>query len=425
MVVVMAAASFALYFWGAGRSFGYDEANTVGTFVRQGDLLRPFNTQAVFNNHPLFSFAETVVGKLASTDEPVMRLLPALFGAATVALFAWWAQRRYGTLAAVSGAIVLATCPLFVTEVRQARGYAVVAFAALVASIVLVDDIRSRRGRVVYVVAVAAGVATHLYMLIVVAAHVAYLLARRPLDRRRVADVALGVAVGGIAYIGLWRAMIDGAEERGNRYRPEFPSDLARDLLGRHSVAITALAILAAVAGWTLVRRRELVAALTLPVVLVWFVWQVVQPTDLYPRFLIAAALPLAATVAWSVHRHGWLAPLAVTGAVFALVTQRDDLRREPPIRDAAVVVASARELGLRPCAMGFPAIGAYTEAPPRYTNISQVPDCDVVVQVNVFGDPRMEQLKAVYPHAWVFRGQRVVSTVSREDLEAAFRGFD
>jgi hypothetical protein len=43
-----------LYLWGAGRSFAYDEANTVGTFVRQGGLLRPFTAQAVFNNHPLF-----------------------------------------------------------------------------------------------------------------------------------------------------------------------------------------------------------------------------------------------------------------------------------------------------------------------------------------------------------------------------------
>ena len=421
LVAALGLAAFVLYFWGAGRSFAYDEANTVGTFVRPGDLLRPFNTQAVFNNHPLFSFVSTVIGRVASTDEPWMRLLPALLGAATVAVFVWWAGRRYGWAPALAGAAVLATSPVFVGEVRQARGYATVAFCALVASIVLIDDRRTRAARVVYVVAIAIAVATHLYALLFVLAHGGYVIARRPLDWRRLVDMALGVAFGGLAYVGLWRTMLDASEERGHRYRPTFAEDAARDLLAGGGIAMVVLAGLLAIACWHLGRRLEVIVAVLLPLAALAFVWQVQRPTDLYVRFLIAAALPVAAGVTWAVHRHRWLLPLALGVAVASLASQLDEYREEPPVRQAAQYVAGARALGLRPCAMGFPAIGAYTDVPVRYTNISQVPDCDVVVQVNTFGDGRMAALKAEYSYDWTFLRQRIVSSVSREELEAAF----
>lgn len=422
LAAVAGVAAFTLYFWGAGRSFAYDEANTVGTFVRQGDLLRSFNTQAVFNNHPLFSFLSTAIGSVASTDEPWMRLLPAGLGAATVALFAWWAARRYGWRAAVGGAAVLATTPVFVGEVRQARGYAVVVFCALVASILLVDEVRSRSGRIAYVLAIAIAVSTHLYVLLVVLAHAGFVIARRPVEVRRLVGMGLGVGLGGLAYVGLWRTMLDASEERGRRYHAGFVWDATRELLGGGGLAMVLLLVPLAVAARHLMRRREVVLALGLPFAAVLLVWQVQRPTDLYVRFLIAAALPIAAGVAWAVHRRGWLLPFALVAAVLALVGQLDEYREEPPVRQAAEYVAGARALGLRPCAMGFPAIGAYTEPPVRYTNISQVPDCDVVVQVNTFGDDRMEALKAEYPYDWTFLRQRIVSAVPREELE---RGFE
>lgn len=421
LAAVTGTASFALYVWGAGRSFAYDEANTVGTFVRPGNLLRPFTTQAVFNNHPLFSFLSTLIGRVASTGEPWMRLLPTGLGAATVALFAWWASRRYSWQAAVAGASVLATTPVFLSEVRQARGYAIVAFCALVASIVLVDEVRSRAGRLVYVLAIAIALGTHLYVLLVVVAHAGYIVSRRPIAVRRLVDMAMGVALGGLVYVDLWRAMLDASDERGRRYHATFPVEATRELLGGGGLALVLLLIPLAAAGWTLLRRRELLLALGLPLLVVLLVWQVQRPTDLYVRFLIAAALPVAAAVTWAVHRHPRLLPIALAGAAVALHGQLDVYRTEPPIRQAAHYVAGARALGLRPCAMGYPAIGAYTDVPVRYTNISQVPDCDVVVQVNTFGDERMEALKAEYPYSWTFRGQRIVSAVPRDQLERAF----
>jgi len=100
----------------------------------------------VFNNHPLFSFAETVIARISSSGEPWMRLLPVLLGAGTVALFAWWSGRCFGWVAALAGSAVLATAPIFVVEVRETRGYALVAFCALVSSILLIDKVDTPAG---------------------------------------------------------------------------------------------------------------------------------------------------------------------------------------------------------------------------------------------------------------------------------------
>jgi len=190
--------------------------------------------------------------------------------------------------------------------------------------------------------------------------------------------------------------MIDSAQARGHQYHPAFAADVTKGLLGRSAVPMILLALLLVVAARDLLRRREIVAALSLPGVAVVGIWMVVQPTDLYPRFLIAAVLPVAAAVAWAVRRQRWLLPVALVAAASALAAQHHDFQVEPPIREAAQLVASARELGLRPCAMGYPAIGAYTEPPVRFTDIAQVPDCDVVVQVNTFGDEIMDRPRAL-----------------------------
>lgn len=424
LVAVSGVAAFSLYFYAARRSFTYDEANTIGTFVREGDLLRPFRTQAVFNNHPIFSFAETVIARISSSGEPWMRLLPALLGAGTVALFAWWSGRRLGWVAALAGSAVLATAPIFVVEVRQARGYALVVFCALVASILLVDDVDTPAGRIGYAAAIAVGVGTHLYVLLVVLAHIGYLIARRPLDRARLGGAAIGVGLGGLAYLGMWRSIIDSARARGHQYHHAFATDVTKGLLGRSAAPMVLLALLLVVAARDLLRRREILTALALPGVAVAGIWMVVRPTDLYPRFLIAAVLPVAAAVAWAVCRHRWLLPVAILASASALAAQHHDFQVEPPIREAAQLVAAARELGLRPCAMGYPAIGAYTEPPARFTDVAQVPDCDVVVQVNTFGDEIMDRLRSHYPQHWVFRNQKVVSAVPRSKLLHSFDGF-
>ncbi|MDQ1519463.1 MAG: hypothetical protein QOI55_536 [Actinomycetota bacterium] len=418
-------AAFALYYVGAGRPFGYDEAETVGNFVRQGSLLRPFQRQIVFNNHPMFSFALVLMRHVGGIGEAWMRLLPALLGAATVGLFAWWAQRRYGPRAAVAGALVLATCPLFASQVRQARGYALIVFCALVASIVLVDDVRSRAGRITYVVAMAIAVGTHLYALLVVLGHLGFVLARPRARDARVTDaiqVALPVMLGSLAYIGIWRGMKQVASLNRGYNHPAFPSQVLHGLLGRGLVSIAILVVLLGLAARDLLRRPEILAAVVLPVAGLLWIWKIDQPRELYPRFMIAAALPIAAVVAWSVHRHPrWLAA-AIVAAVALLVPQFGSWNHEPPVKATARYVDAARSLGLRPCAFSPWPLGAYTALPRQLTRVQDAPACDVVVQVGAFGRALVPSLRTQFAYSWSNHGLAVLSRVPRVQLLSAVK---
>jgi uncharacterized membrane protein len=420
LAIALGGAAFALAFANSGRSFGYDEANTIASFVRPGGLLRPFTAQRVFNNHPLFSFLLVLQSHLTPTSERWMRLLPALCAAATVALFAWWAARRWGTASALGGAAVLATAPLFVFEVRQARGYALLVLASLVASVLLVDDVRGRGGDVGYPLAIAVAVGTHLYALLVVISHAAFLLARRPVDRVRLAQLAGGTALGGLVYAWMLRGMIHNARARGRVYRADLPSHLFRETLGGRTIAIELVSVLLAVAAFHLVRRVDLVAALLAPLAVGVFLWRVQQPYDLYARFFVVAVLPVAAAVAWGIGRHPTLLPIALVAAAIAVVPELHPPPHFQPVRELASFVTDARRMGLRPCAGNSGPLAAYTAAPPLFRSLDDTNRCDVVVQLGGDAHTLIDVAARRYPYRWSSGGNVVLSRVPRATLEAA-----
>jgi hypothetical protein len=420
--VVAAVVACCFYLWHASRPFGYDEAETVGNFVRQGSLLRPFTHQIVFNNHPMMSFLLVLVGSVAGYHETAMRVLPAVLGAATVGVFAWWADRRYGWAGAIGGAAVLATVPLFVEQARQARGYMLIVFCALVASIVLVDDVRSRAGRVVYVAAIATAVATHLYAGLVVLAHAGYILGELRTRRWRLVDLAVGVAIGALAYVAIIRKMIEVARDSRGVAHPEFPRLVGHGLLGEHRLAMWVLLGFAAVCAIGLARRRDVVLAAALPAAAVLWVWKVNEPLYLYARFLVPAALPLAAAVAWALKRWPWLLPVALLAAWSVLQPQFEGLDREPPVKHLAQLVDHARARGLQPCAFSPWALGAYTELPPQVRKVDAARGCDVIVQVGGFTAGLVPRLRDRYAYAWRVGNGIVLSQVPRAELETAPR---
>src|SRR5205807_1447450 len=61
--------AFVAYLPGLGRSLDFDSAETVGGFIRHGPPWAVFHEQAVFNNHPLFSFIEQLVRVLAGRTD--------------------------------------------------------------------------------------------------------------------------------------------------------------------------------------------------------------------------------------------------------------------------------------------------------------------------------------------------------------------
>src|SRR5579885_642940 len=106
--------AFVAYLPGIGRSLDFDSAQTVGMFVKPGPPWDVFRRQAVFNNHPAFSFLEQLVRVATGrSDAATMRVLPILFGAAAVAVLTWYAARRHGLAAGLVAGGLLAANPTF------------------------------------------------------------------------------------------------------------------------------------------------------------------------------------------------------------------------------------------------------------------------------------------------------------------------
>ncbi len=204
LAVATGAGTFALYVVGAGRSYDYDSSWTVGTFVATPSLLDPLRRQQGFNNHPLFSLLEHVVYSGGGRSEAAMRVLPAVFAAATVVLLVLWAGRRFGLFAGGSAGLLVAANPLFADEARAVRGYSLLCLCALASTLLLVRLLERDEagGGVAYLLAVAAGIATHLYMLVVVVARIAAVLAARRLSRRWLVRSAAAILLGGSVYAG-------------------------------------------------------------------------------------------------------------------------------------------------------------------------------------------------------------------------------
>lgn len=241
---------------GLGRSLDFDSAQTVGMFIKPGPPWAAFRLQAVFNNHPMFSFLEQLVRVVTGrTDAATMRLLPILFGALAVAVLTWFTTRRHGLLAGVVAGGLLACNPTFASLSRGVRGYSLLVLCAIVATVVVAEDRpdgslvhtpsgsasqralvgpasragppvgpASRAGHwwadVAYVLAAGLGLATHLYMFPVLVAHVGAVVARRRLDARWRLRFAGAGALAAVAYAGMSASMVDTMGRFGRVSRP-------------------------------------------------------------------------------------------------------------------------------------------------------------------------------------------------------------
>lgn len=393
--------TLAAYLVGAGRSYGYDESVTVGAFVKVPALLDPFRRQIVFNNHPLFSFLEHLVWSAGGTTEAWLRVLPASFGAGTVGLSAWWLARRLGVRAAVFGGVLVAANPHFAELSRQVRGYSMLAFCAAVTTLLTLrlpagDD--RRWPGVTYVLCSAAGLAVHFYMGIVIAAQIAYVAARGEVSREWRVRWYASLTLGALAYLGIADEMGAAARERGRVFHAAFPLDAARAVLGTTPVAVAVVAALVGAVAYVAGRRRTVVLPAAVVTLLLLIVWVVMQPFDLYTRFLVWLVPGVGACVALAVRR--W--PLAVAPALIAVAAmvwseapewRADD--RSLPLATSIAAAATAR--GDTPCAIGSEALLGYTADLPREVARGSVDDCDLVLSIlsgNLLG-----ARAAAFPH--------------------------
>lgn len=393
---------------GSGRAFGYDASVTVGSFVRTPSLLDPFRRQVVYNNHVGFSFLEHVISSATgSTDERLLRLLPILCGAACVGLVVAELAARTTTWIALTAGALLATNPLFTGAATEVRGYSLLCLCAVASTIVLLRSERSdSTGRgVLYVVCVAIGLATHLYMLFVVAGHVTWIVARRELSWRWSARWVAGAALGGCAYLGIVSAMRSAG--RGSVFAPGFGPDLVRAMLGSWPVTVAVTGVGVVVACWPVRRRPETRALALLSAAVVAGLWLVLAPRDLYPRFFVWAVPGVAVLAALGLgrlHRRALVtAAVVVACAGSFVVGYRDRSSDDLANRAVAGPISAAQARGEEVCGLGSEteALAAYATGVRPVDTSTGFAGCDVLVVLIPGNDPRgVDEARATFGNA-------------------------
>lgn len=403
--VATSLAALAVGIIGIGRSFGYDEAVTYTSFVNGGSIRRALTEQVVFNNHQMFSAIQALAWRLGLVGESAQRLLPVACGAATVGLLTWWLTRRCGALAGVSAGALLLLDPVYLSEFRQLRGYALSTLAALVAVVVTHRSWSDRRRRwhVIAGVAMVVAVTTHAYAVLpIVCAAIATAAVGRIRRDHLLTWVAAAVTAA-LIQLPLLDDARDNSTARGSRYLPGFLRFAFEQYFGGRRAVVAIVAALcvvglATVAGRSRGHAIAVGGSLAFVAAVAVVLWQVVRPYDLYVRFFVSLTPYLAAAVGIGAarlpHRIG-VVPVAVALALL-VPGARTTLEFEPPIRDAAAVVDAARDRGIEVCA-AFPLpLSVYT-APVRAvdTGAPDGPtgfgDCELFVAVIGIGSAGRE----------------------------------
>lgn len=381
--------TFVAYLPGLGRSLDFDSAQTVGLFVKPGPPWDAFRRQAVFNNHPAFSFLEQLVRVVTGrSDAATMRLLPILFGAAAVAVLTWFAARRHGLAAGLVAGALLAANPTFAALSRAVRGYSLLVLCAVVATVLVAEDRPGapRWRELAYVGVAGVGLATHLYMLPVVAAHAGAVAARHRLPAWRARFLGVAV-VAGLAYAGMAAAMVNGAEAHARVFRAGLPWRVAVMATGGGWASVLVAPLV--VAGAALVLRHSRAtrgAAVALAFVL-FLLWAGLQSSALTERFFVWLVPGAAYLAAVAVGRLRWaaVAPGAASAALALSVALAGATADPTGYRQAAALIHRAAAAGLRTCVVdvGVPPMLAYLDSPRDFaavTDPAQLDGCDVLV---------------------------------------------
>jgi hypothetical protein len=403
-----------------GRSFNYDEAVTYALFVNGGSPWKALTTQLVFNNHQMFSAIQAVVWRIGLVGETSQRLLPVMCGAAAVGLLTWWVGRRTDAIAGAFAGLVLLANPIFVHEFRTLRGYSLATLAVLVAAIATERSWRDHRTRwlVVSAVAMVVAVTTHTYSALPIAVVAVVTTVLRQVRVGHVVAWLLAAISAFLLQLPLLDDLRSNSAARGHRYMPGFGRRLVEAYLGQHRTVVIIMALLSAVGLWTLGRRsRRIAAALAasigLVAAVVLLLWQVIEPYDLYARFFVAMAPYLAALAAFGADAiPARLGLFAGAVAVALLVPDvRQEVAREPRIREAAALVDAARADGRVVCGSETIPLNVYTASVRDVdpTVLDGYGDCEVFVAVIGIGAEGRAVAGERFAHRFDFGGGIVV----------------
>jgi uncharacterized membrane protein len=340
-----------IYLLGFGRNYGYDESVTVGNFIQTASPLDALTRQIVNNNHPFLSFLDHLVfSATGNASEVAMRLIPLVAALAAVAILTVASARRFGAIAGLSAGAYLASNPTFALWAQSVRGYSLLLLCAIVSSVLLLQRRDAAWKGVAYVVAVAAGVATNVFMVPVVVCEAAYLGAQRELSSRWCLRMVAGVCVGaGLSLLPILDMAVD---YRGTLFSPNFPINVFDlDFPGIAAAAFVPLVLLA-----TYRHRHDkgMAAALLALLAMMTGLWLVIRPFDLYAR-LFCWTLPLVGMgIAAAVSAWKPASVVAMAGVAAVLLTQYAGFGApEEANLQVAAVIDQAHTDGLRACGLG------------------------------------------------------------------------
>jgi len=422
--ILLGAATAGAYLIGSGRSFGYDAAATFANYVATPNLVDAFAVHSALpsiplkyiasNDHVFLSLVSHVIYSLTgSRSEVVYRLVPALAAGGTVGVSAAVLAKRFGLTAGACAGIFIATNPLFVENSRDLRGYSLAALLALLATISLSST--GRGARVLYAVLMGLAIATHVFAIVVLVAHIVWIALRRSWPELRklapawIAALAIGVVAN--ANIEVMEFVQHGFPS--SQFDPTFSRDLILFLVGAPVLLAVGLWLSTVGLGLWAARREPLVwASVGVVAVVVAVLWLVLQPAYLYPRFFIFLIPGIAFLVAAAIQRWKVLAPVVLAGAVAAVVAQVPGYTQDPlALPQAAAEVDRAQAAGGTACVIHSDesVLAAYTTHFKVVTTADELAGCDEVVVVSwnvdlalrdlaVQAFPRRTLLPAGYP---------------------------
>jgi hypothetical protein len=375
----------AAYAPGIHRTLGYDAAETVGRFVlapTPGDAL---TGQKAFNNHPLFSFLEHVIVRAAGhSDEWLLRLLPIACAAASVGVLVWAVARALGPLPSLVAGLVTASNPMFVEIGRDVRGYSLMLLVTIVSTVLHLRALRAptRELRVGYVVAGCIGLLTHLMTAPVLLAHALDVLRRRRSDRSWWLSWAIIAGSALLFYAPRIDDLVATSGSRGRIFRPWFPGQLARELLGHEPVTIV---LLGAIVARGLLATRGRAPATTFASVFfgVAALGWMAAPENLAPRFFLWAlpGVAVLAAKATSVRPHTAAVAVAAGCTISILGFAPQYARSVNRYSDVATIIDRESATGDDVCVtdLSVAPLLAYTRSFEVVTDPRDLQGCDVV----------------------------------------------
>lgn len=142
VIAAIALLGLALRLWALGdKGLAYDEAATALMARASGPAIIQFHWQAAFEHPPLWQLTMHAWTAVFGQSEAVLRLLPALAGAAAVPLTWYWLRQLWLRAAGLRllAAALVAFSPTLVLYAQEARMYTIVVLLALLSLLAVVE----------------------------------------------------------------------------------------------------------------------------------------------------------------------------------------------------------------------------------------------------------------------------------------------